>query len=94
MDASAGANLTADMIDYISVYYNVEAILNLALVETLIDECVASSPGRQYIRHGMDLLPRAMANDLNSNAKIQYNSKVTEIDQSSYKIRVKIDCKV
>ena len=46
-----------------------------------------------YVLHGMDLLPRAMAENLN-NVEIQYNSKVTEIDQNSWKIRVKTDCKV
>ena len=60
----------------------------------MIDECVFSAPNFQYIRNGMDLLPRAMAKNLNNNARIQYNSRVTEIDQSSYKIRIKTDCKV
>ena len=47
----------------------------------------------------MDLLPRAFANELKK-GQIQYNSKVTEIDQSKYPewwtrkaVTVKIDCK-
>lgn len=94
LSGNDAGNLTADTIDYIGVFYNIEAFLDSALVEILIDECVFFDPKFQYIRHGMDLLPRAMAKNLKSTAKIQYNSKVTEIDQSSYKIRVKIDCKV
>ena len=46
----------------------------------------------------MDLLPKAFASELN-NGQIQYNSKVTEIDQSKYPewwnkkaVTVKIDC--
>ena len=35
-----------------------------------------------------------MAEDLNNNAEILYNAKVTEIDQSNDKISIKIDCKV
>ena len=94
LSGNEGGNLTADTIDYIGVFYNIEAFLDNALVEVLVDECVFYDPKFQYIRHGMDLLPRAMAKNLKKTAKIQYNSKVTEIDQSSYKIRVKIDCKV
>ena len=82
-------NLSADTIDYISVFYNIEAFLDSALVEILIDECVFAQPNFQYIQHGMDLLPRSLAKNLN----IKYNSKVTHIDQTGYKIRVKIDCK-
>ena len=84
------ANMSADTVDYISVFYNIESFLDVGLVEILVDECVQVDPDFEYIRHGMDLLPRAMAENLN----IQYNAKVTEIDQSGYKIRVKIDCKV
>jgi len=83
------ANMSADTVDYISVFYNIESFLDVGLVEILVDECVQVDPDFEYIRHGMDLLPRAMAENLN----IQYNAKVTEIDQSGYKIRVKIDCK-
>ena len=82
--------MSADTVDYISVFYNIESFLDVGLVEILIDECVQVEPDFMYIRKGMDLLPRAMAENLN----IQYNAKVTEIDQSGYKIKVKIDCKV
>ena len=89
-----GANLSANTIDYISVFYNLESLLGIGLIEMLINECVHNDPEFQYIRHGMDLLPRAIAKNLNKNAKIQYNAKVTDVDQSSRKVRVKIDCKV
>ena len=82
--------MSADTVDYISVFYNIESFLDVGLVEILIDECVQVKPDFMYIRKGTDLLPRAMAENLN----IQYNAKVTEIDQSGYKIKVKIDCKV
>ena len=84
------ANLSANTVDYISVFYNIESFLDVGLVEILVGKCLNVDPAFVYIRHGMDLLPRAMAENLN----IQYNAKVTEIDQSGYKIRVKIDCKV
>jgi monoamine oxidase len=87
---TGNASLSPDTVDYISVFYNIEPFLDVGLVEILVDECVQVEPDFVYIRHGMDLLPRAMAENLN----IQYNAKVTEIDQSGYKIRVKIDCKV
>jgi len=86
---TGNASLSPDTVDYISVFYNIEPFLDVGLVEILVDECVQVEPDFVYIRHGMDLLPRAMAENLN----IQYNAKVTEIDQSGYKIRVKIDCK-
>jgi protoporphyrinogen oxidase len=84
------ANLSANTVDYISVFNNIESFLDIGLVTILIDDCLQVDADFVYIRHGMDLLPRAMAENLN----IQYNAKVTEIDQSGYKIRVKIDCKV
>ena len=87
---TGNASLSPDTVDYISVFYNIEPFLDISLVEILVDECLQVDPDFVYIRHGMDLLPRAMAENLN----IQYNAKVTEIDQSGYKIRVKIDCKV
>ena len=87
---TGNASLSPNTVDYISVFYNIEPFLDVGLVEILVDECLQVEPDFVYIRHGMDLLPRAMAKNLN----IQYNAKVTEIDQSGYKIRVKIDCKV
>ncbi len=85
-------NMSGNTIDYISVFYNIEAFLDSALVEIVIDECVFSDPQFQYIRHGMDLLPRGMAKDIGLD-RIVYDTRVTEIDQSGYKIRLKIDCK-
>lgn len=90
---SEHANLTMDTIDYISSFTSYEAFLDTGLVEILVDECVFiggdKGPQFQYIRHGMDLLPRAMAKNL----PIQFNSKVTKIDQTSNKIKIKVDCK-
>ena len=74
----------------------------------LIDECIYRKSSKEtrgsysiysddhfeYVVNGMDLIPRSMAEDLNNNAEILYNAKVTEIDQSNDKISVKIDCKV
>ncbi len=81
-------------VDYIGVFYNVESFLQQSLVEILVDECVFEDPDFTYIKDGMDLLPRAMANDL-GNAKIQFNSKVTTIDQKRRQGRVLVtfDCK-
>ena len=86
-----GAGLSADTIDYISVFYNIEAFLDSGLVEIMVDECVHANPQFQYIRHGMDLLPRAMASSLGH--RIQYRTKVLEVDQSGYKVRLKVGCR-
>jgi monoamine oxidase len=81
-------NYTNEAIDYIGVFYNIEAFMKQGLVETLIDECVHFDPDFQYIRYGMDLLPRALADALEPN--IQYRSRVTEVDQASIKNKVQI----
>ena len=84
-------NLSADTLDYISVFYNTESFVDNSLMENMIDMCVFEDSNEfYYVLHGMDLLPRAMAENLN-NVEIQYNSKVTEIDQNSWKIRVKVE---
>ena len=103
-----GANLSPNTIDFIGVFYNVEVHLDDSLVEMLIDECmyrkssketrgsysIYSNDHFEYVVNGMDLIPRSMAENLNNNAEILYNAKVTEIDQSNDKISIKIDCKV
>ena len=47
-----GGNLSADTIDYIAVFYNMEGMLDGGLVEILIDECSFEDPQFQYILHG------------------------------------------
>ena len=49
-----GANLSPDTIDYIGVFYNIEAFMDSGLVEILIDECVHQDPQFQYMRKGMN----------------------------------------
>ena len=51
-----GGNLSADTIDYIAVFYNMESFLDGALVEILIDECIFEDPQFQYILHGNTVL--------------------------------------
>jgi len=87
-----GAHLTLDTIDYVGSFRNLEPVLDIGLVHLILDECIVvggnQGPQMQYIRHGMDLLPRAMAQHLT----IQYNSKVTKIDQTGSKIKINVDC--
>lgn len=85
------ANLTEEAIDMVGLFYNMEYILDHSLVETLIDECVFEDPKFEYLKDGMDLLPRMMAEELKDN--IQYHSKVSYIDQSSrHLVNIRYSC--
>ena len=85
------ANLTSDTIDYLGVFYNIENFLDAGLVSILIDECVHEDPDFHYILHGMDLLPRAMADPLKNH--IKFNSKIVKVTWDDDKVNVTYDCK-
>ena len=84
-------SVSSEAIDYVGVFYNLEAFMYDALVEIIVDECVHEDPQFQYVLHGMDLIPRSMAEALKDD--IQLNAKVYNISQDSNKVSVTFDCK-
>ena len=85
------ASVSKEAIDYVGVFYNLEAFMYDSLIEIILDECVHEDPQFQYVLHGMDLIPRSMAEELKED--IQLNAKVYNISQDSDKVSVAYDCK-